>query len=158
MIYRHKNGGLFTVIGVSGGNVQVAPRGGGFIRQLPAERFSRDFTAYNTSGESWQQKYVELDGGQPFNCWAKPDDRWNGWAQPYFEPAEAERVAARFGGFVDSERAVFGEESWPVTTISTHLGEREVYGIGAGSWVWDFTEPDAAAIARDLADRVPRPI
>jgi hypothetical protein len=83
------------------------------------------------------------------------DDTWNGWACPYFEKSEAERVlqASQANHYVwsyDSERDAFivrseddPEDYEPEVFEAAQRnvedsGQVRVYGIGAYSWIWEL--------------------
>lgn len=96
-----------------------------------------------------------------------PTEEWNGWACPYFERAEVERMAAWLPEFDDS--LVYDEESDAFSTTydpdltetfpGTDIDGRHLYPIGAGSWTWvivdesgEETTADASADAVTKAD------
>lgn len=76
---------------------------------------------------------------------------WNGWATPFFELAEAKRVAEGFNEaaenpmqydeiydqfyILDPETADL--EVWKGKDYETAEGIKHLYGIGAYSWVWE---------------------
>lgn len=69
-------------------------------------------------------------------------DRWNGWACPYFEFAEAERIMHNSDGQMtydkDTDTFTFiidedNMDSWQ----GFDRDGKHLYGIGAYSWVWD---------------------
>lgn len=76
---------------------------------------------------------------------------WNGWATPYFEKDEAERVVAGYNELAlfpmyydadsDSYKTDdvdgFDGDCWQGEDIQTEDGTKHLYGIGAYSWVWD---------------------
>ncbi len=84
-------------------------------------------------------------------------DTWNGWACPYFEKSEAERVlqASEANHYIwsyDSNQDAFivrsnddPEDYEPeiFEAVRRHVeggGEVIVYGIGAYSWIWEVVE------------------
>jgi hypothetical protein len=92
-------------------------------------------------------KFSLMDEGELFAGWAN-GLRWNGFAMPHFELAEAQRLIvwlavpeARF----EAERDAFvtvttdgEEEVWEAMTITITDGTRiKVYPVGAGGWCWD---------------------
>lgn len=90
----------------------------------------------------------------PFEAWSDGEE-WNGWAAPFFERAEADRVLSEIRatggqGNFDAAQDVFNffdraTEEWqesPSEVIGTPSGSRTVYGIGAGDWIWDYAESD----------------
>ena len=78
---------------------------------------------------------------------------WNGWATPYFEKDEAERVMAGYNQDLDEPDLMYYDEVgdafvvyteghdnydyWQGADIRTQDGIKHLYGIGAYSWVWD---------------------
>ena len=92
---------------------------------------------------------------------------WNGWATPYFELEEAERVAKDFNKcaeypmqydniydqfyILDMETKEL--EKWQGIDISTAEGIKHLYGIGAYSWVWDeANDQDCKWLAEGIED------
>lgn len=97
-----------------------------------------------------------------------PAEEWNGWACPYFERAEVERMAAWLPEFDDL--LVYDEESDAFSTTydpdltetfpGTDIDGRHLYPIGAGSWTWvivdensEETTADASADAATKTDK-----
>ena len=90
---------------------------------------------------------------------------WNGWATPYFELAEAKRVAEGFNEtaeypmeydniydqfyILDMETKEL--ETWKGEDIQTTEGIKHLYGIGSYSWVWDEVH---ICEYRHLAERI----
>jgi len=85
-----KSGGLYSVTGEDGDFYIVHPYGGGFqgkLKKTETEPAEVDF------------KYVPqtavadfIEGEYP--CVADPDNRWNGWAVPWFEKPVLDRIVA----------------------------------------------------------------
>jgi hypothetical protein len=125
------------------------------------------------------QALVELDalvdehGRMPrFGAWLHEDEHWNGWACPYFEREESERLlraqlAAGFHGRYDPERDAYvfpygfddpdydpndpewaGEPDWVFGGIE--LEGRHVYPIGSWAWTWSRARDEPAAQANDM--------
>ena len=93
--------------------------------------------------------------------------RWNGWATPYFELAEATEVMQDFNKCADNlmkydetydQFYVWDEgnddyEMWQGNDYETDEGIKHLYDIGAYSWVWDdITEYDIENITRGIED------
>lgn len=97
---------------------------------------------------------VSLDEGPSFKAWTT-GARWNGWATPFFEKEEADRVITLLGSLLEDqgERAYFDEakdayvverqyapdirrDVFDAETIETPKGTRKVYAIGAYSYTW----------------------
>lgn len=94
---------------------------------------------------------------------------WNGWATPYFEKAEADKVMEEFNKcaeypmqydevydqfyILDTETEEL--EKWEGIEIQTAEGFKHVYGIGAYSWVWDeANDQDIDFLAERIEDFV----
>lgn len=97
---------------------------------------------------------VQIDGGPTYEAYCD-NQRWNGWAMPWFtlESARAlmndipevkyDEKLDRFTCQFDSRDDI--DEFTPVT-ITVDGQPLKVYGIGAGFWVWDeCDEPPAPA-------------
>ena len=81
---------------------------------------------------------------------------WNGWATPYFEKAEAIKVAEGFNEtaeFPMQYDEVYDQfyildtdtgdlKTWRGEDCTTDKGIKHLYGIGAYSWVWDEAASD----------------
>jgi hypothetical protein len=99
---------------------------------------------------------VTLNESPPFRAWTT-GALWNGWATPYFEKKEADRVLVELasspedeGGphraYHDRARDAYvvqwydspkeGVDVWKAETITTPKGKRKVYGIGAYAYTW----------------------
>jgi hypothetical protein len=132
------------------GTLLAHPVGGGFqLRFKPSgEREFRVVSAEEQESIPWRRSTFEIEGvDERFSGWTD-GRRWNGWAMPFFEFSEAERVfqvLTQGKGAFDSERDCFSirntdgeDETWEGKQVPT-LGEKivKVYAIGAGSWIWD---------------------
>ncbi|EHF02183.1 hypothetical protein HMPREF1008_00889 [Olsenella sp. oral taxon 809 str. F0356] len=83
-----------------------------------------------------------------------PDDHWNGWACPYFEKAEVERMLAWLPEFDDS--LVYNPEGDTFTTTydpdnpeafsGVDIDGMHLYPIGNGSWTWVIVEEEQSEI------------
>ena len=93
--------------------------------------------------------------------------RWNGWATPHFEFAEALEIMHDYNEcaetpmqydkvydqfyILDKESDEF--EVWKGKDYNTTEGIKHLYGIGAYSWVWDdITDYDIENIAQRIED------
>ena len=87
--------------------------------------------------------WVTIDDAHKFLAWIFDED-WNGWAVPYFEKSEAEKVAKVHGGKFYADSFMFQQgdeiEVFEEAEIMTPEGKKKVYAVGAGSWVWDEVE------------------
>ena len=144
-------GGWLVVVGYEpNGGLQVHPQGGGpqYIVPQAAQCDYRVVEQSEMGSSLWQKSKFELEGcDQVFEGWTS-GRRWNGWAMPYFELAEAKRLTeaiAENGVRYDAERDAFvsfgidgDEEVWEGTVISTvGASSIKVYGVGAGAWIWE---------------------
>ena len=83
-----------------------------------------------------------------------PEDTWNGWACPYFEKPEVERMAAWLHDFDDS--LVFDETADTFTTTydpdapesfaGIDIDGMHLYPIGNGSWIWTIVEGSTGSL------------
>ena len=94
--------------------------------------------------------------------------RWNGWATPYFELAEAFVIMEEFNScdpefpmiynketdtFSVEEMGGFDGDSWKGNDCQTEEGIKHLYGIGAYSWMWDdVTDYDIHNVAQNVED------
>ena len=81
---------------------------------------------------------------------------WNGWATPYFEKAEADKVMEEFNKcaefpmqydevydqFYILDPEVEELEKWEGNDVPTPDGIKHLYGIGAYAWIWDEVNDD----------------
>nr|WP_314784091.1 hypothetical protein [Olsenella uli] len=82
-----------------------------------------------------------------------PEDTWNGWACPYFEKPEAERMSAWLpelddGLVYDVATDTFTTTYDPEATESftgTDIDGMHLYPIGNGSWTWVIVDSDMPA-------------
>lgn len=82
------------------------------------------------------------DGGTPYNGYHDASEDWNGWACPYFEQEEVDKMEADGlvkkveGGYVDAyEDEADAEVFEPVQKVTTD-GMKMLYPIGSYYWVW----------------------
>ena len=94
--------------------------------------------------------------------------RWNGWATPHFELAEALEVMHEYNECSDEILMEYDKmhdqfykldkdsselETWKGEDYNTPEGIKHLYGIGAYSWVWDdITDYDIENIALRIED------
>lgn len=132
------------------GSLLVHPLGGGlqFRFKPAAEGQFRAVPKCEQESPLWRRSKFQIEGVEAeFDGWT--DGRlWNGWAMPYFEFEQAERVVKLLTegqGRFDSERDSFvtrssdgKNEIWEGQTIIVLGGPHvKVYGVGAGAWIWD---------------------
>ena len=142
--------GALVVDGFDAQNQLLAhPLGGGLQITIPTADFARFRVATPAELQRvFRFARFSLEGvDQSFKGWTD-GHRWNGWAQPAFEWAEAEKVVVAIcpeqsGYSSDSDRFITiaadgEEESWFAELIQLPNGESvKVYPIGAGAWTWD---------------------
>ena len=77
-----------------------------------------------------------------------PDDTWNGWACPYFEKAEAERMnewlpelddGLDYSADTDAFTTRYDPDAIETFT-GTDIDGMHLYPIGYGSWTWSIVE------------------
>lgn len=85
-----------------------------------------------------------------YEGWVNPDDRWNGYQQPYFTFEQACFVMDNFEKINPDESMVYNAELdrfeisdayemlEAYSAVSTEVGE--CYPIGAGLWCWFLVE------------------
>ncbi|WP_343006045.1 MULTISPECIES: hypothetical protein [unclassified Collinsella] len=88
-----------------------------------------------------------------------PEEEWNGWACPYFEKSEVERMAAWLLEFDDG--LVYSTEDDTFTTTydpdlpeafkGEDVGGMHLYPIGAGSWIWVIVDGESTPASEDSA-------
>ena len=96
---------------------------------------------------------LESRPGCVHRAYLDPNDTWNGWACPYFEKPEVERMSAWLSEFDDS--LVYDEATDTFTTtydpdapesfIGTDIDGMHLYPIGNGSWMWSILEEPTSA-------------
>ncbi|MHC1769474.1 MAG: hypothetical protein AB9869_35185 [Verrucomicrobiia bacterium] len=132
------------------GTLLAYPQGGGLrYRFKPgSERQFRLVGQDEMEKPLWRRARFEIEGVEKtFEGWTD-GTLWNGWAKPYFEFGEAEKLMTALNDPMCSYDAAqdrfvtkssSGEdESWTAEVIAGLGGTRlKVYGIGAGAWVWD---------------------
>ncbi|SPE52203.1 hypothetical protein SBV1_1460023 [Verrucomicrobia bacterium] len=132
------------------GRLLAHPLSGGFQLRFErdAQRQFRVVTRAEQESRPWRRSRFEIEGTeQRFVGWTD-GTRWSGWAVPYFEFAEAQRViklVAQGEGRFDPKQDCFvtqnaqGEDQiWKGRLISMAGGKQvKVYGVGAGAWIWE---------------------
>jgi hypothetical protein len=94
-------------------------------------------------------------------------DLWNGWQTPYFEKDKADQIVkdlrdeypAEFKDNGKTKSYIFTIEGetdiFVAQTIQTTEGEKEVYPIGAYSWVWKKAEEEFAKGGKFKGEELP---
>lgn len=135
--------------------IRAVPTGGGFVKKIPLADAKEKFRAVTDedreTGLAWKEAKFDIEGGPKFKGWHRGDN-WNGWACPYFEKAEAEKIlrkmegweiarynekadAFEFGSSEDEDELdVYKGEDVEINGKKMHL-----YPIGAYCWVWSLS-------------------
>ena len=135
------------------GHLLAHALGGGFQQSFPPSIHAQ-FRVVDEHEQTRQlhsrARFSLMDSDELFSGWTDGSS-WNGWAVPYFERLEAERLIrwlnderSRF----DEQRKAFltwsadgEEELWEATEIRISDGTTvHAYSIGGGSWCWDEVE------------------
>lgn len=117
------------------------------------------------NGYSYRKAFVTIHDDKAFPCILFENDRWNGWAVPYFATETAKEVAEAItsnNAELDEYRCVV---TWDAATKSFELDENstapeeeredyrskvsvdftidgiDYYGIGGYSWTWSEVDP-----------------
>lgn len=101
-----------------------------------------------------KKSVFSIEGIKPFPGYHDPGENWNGWAVPYFEWDVAAEIVEWINEFAKKEqlkvdgvrRTIISVED-PESpfdiegmTISTEEGEKLLYPVGTGWWIWDIYE------------------
>jgi hypothetical protein len=81
-----------------------------------------------------------IDAGKTYEGWHDPTVRWNGFACPFFERVQADRVAEAFGLRYLAEDDAYGDET--DAYLGTQREGLHLYAIGAHGWTWWEAEGD----------------
>lgn len=149
----HYPDGALTVDGYDqSGNLLAHPLGGGFQYVIGPERVSsmREVRGDERQAAFYRHAKFAVDGVDGVFAGWMDGRRWNGWAMPYFERREAERVAGLFDARYDAGRDAYitisqdgEEEVWAAVDITVADGTSiRAYPIGAGAWIWDDLDMD----------------
>lgn len=147
---RHPEGTLVVEHHDKNGNLRAYPLGGGFELTIPVGDVGRFSVVTMDEATLIFRKTrfsLECFEGVEFHGWTA-DQRWNGWAMPFFEIAQATKIAELLQDQLryDPSQDVFiglsdEEEIWAGQIIDLPDGGRsKVYAIGAGSWTWELCE------------------
>ncbi len=152
---RYPEGALVVSGYGPGGELLAHPKGGGLELRIPASEISR-FAAASEAERTriYRKSRFSIEEVEATFAGWWDGERWNGWAMPSFEIDEARKVldalapkANRFDPDHDSfvTWGADGEEIWPAESIMlADGGTAKVYPVGAGSWIWEEVQPDAA--------------
>ena len=134
----------------AGGDLLAHPLGGGFQLTVPAGEEGRFRAVAEVERQATlfsKGRFCLADGDRTFDGWSN-GQLWNGWEMPRFELKVGQEILgwmgddkARFDGDRDAFITVNQdgeEEVWPAESIAITDGSRiKVYGLGAGSWIWE---------------------
>lgn len=149
--------GALVVDGVApSGDLLVHPLGGGLQLFVPFAELRRFALASELERTPiFHPALFEIEGtDEQFDGWT--DGRvWNGWAMPYFEFTEAEKVIGKMAadtGRYDADLDAFvtgtsddEEETWSAEIIALPDGGAvKAYPVGAGSWIWEECDKEDA--------------
>lgn len=104
--------------------------------------------------EKLQEKaYFNIGSNEYYEGYYIKDNRWNGWARPYFEKSIADLFVNNFSTvnfeivydkYTDcyicktlENGIVISTDIAEKKTINTKVGEKEVYDFGSIGWTWD---------------------
>ncbi len=157
--------GMIMVTEIRDGEVKFCSYGGGWHRKMPAEKLDtlyRKVDLDEIKQIEWWPAEFDIDGAYEDKLAEGYSNglRWNGFAQPAFAKEGLERIREIFNAGdseirLDEERDVvivdLGPEvdddcrfeEYPGFDIVVQGGKiKRVYGVGAGSWVWDEVVED----------------
>lgn len=130
--------------------IQFSPAGGGFVQEVKRDIARLEYV--DKFPRNWVAGFFQIEDDTIYQGFHDPEARWNGWAMPYFTRKTANAIVAEIPAFEDGKPYGYFEgdicfiwdygledyESYKPTSLE---GVDElVYGIGAGSWVWDSVE------------------
>jgi hypothetical protein len=93
-----------------------------------------------------------IDNVESFDGYHHPGSLWNGWEQPYFEWEVAQKITLWISSQNGPEELQINIEMNSIVvqddsdasfeiireTMSTEDGEKVLYALGTGWWVWDI--------------------
>jgi len=151
-LYTDNTGRLVEVSREENDRTFFATQGGGFEQSCPTLDFNQYFKP--APPPRFRQGFVGgdwLDESDRLPAWLN-GLRWNGWAQPHFEKATADRILKETDDmhFDEARNAYvlppdeeFGrdeEEVFSAVILDTPNGPVTTWPIGAGYWCWDELE------------------
>jgi hypothetical protein len=134
------------------GSLLAFPRGGGVQYRIPADELGRfEVVSDEEKVRVFEKARFTLEGldDQSFEGWSD-GSLWNGFEKPLFELDDACLVLEALGvdcshdpsrlllrAFIDQGEGL-EEVSWAAEKIeAADGGFVEVFGVGAGAWMWD---------------------
>jgi hypothetical protein len=130
--------------------IQFSPAGGGFVKEVKRDIARLEYV--DKFPRNWVAGFFRIEDDKIYQGFHDPEARWNGWAMPYFTRTTANAIVSDLPELEDGKPYGYFEgdvcfiydygledyESYKPTSLE---GVDElVYGIGAGSWVWDSVE------------------
>ena len=104
-------------------------------------------------GKLQEKAYFNIGSNEYYEGYYIKDNRWNGWARPYFEKSIADLFVNNFSTvnfeivydkYTDcyicktlENGIVISTDIAEKKTINTKDGEKEVYDFGSIGWTWD---------------------
>ena len=149
-IYIRENRYRALIHKVTTDTIQFSPAGGGFVQEVKRDIARLEYV--DKFPRNWVAGFFQIEDDTIYRGFHDPEARWNGWAMPYFTRKTANAIVAEIPAFEDGKPYGYFEgdicfiwdygledyESYKPTSLE---GVDElVYGIGAGSWVWDSVE------------------
>lgn len=149
-IYIRENRYRAVIHKVTTDTIQFSPAGGGFVQEVKRDIARLEYV--DRFPRNWVAGFFQIEDDTIYQGFHDPEARWNGWAMPYFTRKTANAMVSELPELEDGKPYGYFEgdicfiwdygledyESYKPTTLE---GVDElVYGIGAGSWVWDYVE------------------
>lgn len=140
---------LIEIIKLENSTVHFSLQGGGFVKTMDETEFFRKFSKaelppFLPATFSCDGFDIEVEG-------YTNQQRWNGWAMPYFPLASGQALMKELADLrFDEVQDAFvyspegsDVETFPSTIIRVLGRDLKVYPIGAGSWCWDHVEQES---------------
>lgn len=121
---------------------------------IDVQRWLRHANGHSTSTPKYVPAVFTIDGGDPFVGVHCPENRWNGWAIPYFTKEEGMRFMTFYNSLDSSITFAYNEaqdaftsidDSDPDNTVDTYPAQDidgvKRYSIGGCYFVWDAEQP-----------------
>ena len=149
-IYIRENRYRALIHKVTTDTIQFSPAGGGFVQEVKRDIARLEYV--DKFPRNWVAGFFQIEDDTIYQGFHDPEARWNGWAMPYFTRKTANAMVSELPELEDGKPYGYFEgdvcfiydygledyESYKPTALE---GVDElVYGIGAGSWVWDSVE------------------
>lgn len=130
----------------SGRVVEYSAMGGGILYFMPEGEFEALFEPF-VAFPPYTRGRVQIEDGPVYRCWLN-GKRWNGWRCPAFERDVMLAMVADpdLGLSLDGDVVVCDyhdgnePERWGPEVIATVEGDKVVWPIGSGYWIWQEAE------------------